>query len=249
MNDIVSIITPCYNSEDFLGETIKSVISQTYVYWEMIIVDDNSSDCSRKIIEGFASKEDRITPIFLDYNTGPAKARNVALSQAKGRYIAFLDSDDLWSSEKLERQIDFMEKSNIAFSFTTYTRIEQSGSKKLGDIIAPKVMSYKSYLSNTIIGCLTVMLDRNIIRNIRMKDLRSSHDMALWLDIMKQGFRAYGLNQNLARYRVVETSNTAQKWRAAIDVWFVYRRVEKLNLIYSLYCFIGYVFNAIKKRI
>jgi len=249
MNDLVSIITPCYNSAKFLKETIDSVLIQTYPYWEMIIIDDNSRDSSREIIEGVILKENRIKSIYLNENIGPAAARNVGFKEAKGKYIAFLDSDDLWMSNKLEEQIAFMQTNKIAFSFTTYTRINEKGDKRLSTIVAPKLMSYDSYLFNTIIGCLTVILDREEIGDFKMQDLRSSHDMVLWLEIMKKGFNAYGLNQDLAQYRVVKTSNTAQKWKAALEVWIIYRTVEKLSVSYSLYYFFGYVFHAIKKRL
>ena len=247
-NNLVSIITPSYNSAKFIKDCINSVASQTYKEWEMIIVDDCSTDDSRQLITKYAKKDNRIKVILLEENVGAAAARNIAIKESEGKYIAFLDSDDLWKKNKLEKQLSFMKENNIAFSFTSYQPISENGIEKYSIIKAPYQMDYHSYLKNTIIGCLTVVIDRDKTGNFKMQNIRSSHDMALWLLIMKRGFSAYGLNENLAYYRIVSTSNTSKKWKAAREVWSVYRRVEKLNLLYSTICFVGYVYNAIKKR-
>jgi len=248
-NNLVSIITPSYNSSRFIVECVNSVISQTFQNWEMIIVDDCSNDNSKDIISVLSAKDERIKSILLEENTGAAEARNIAIMKAKGKYIAFLDSDDIWNEDKLEKQIAFMNEKDIAFSFTSYQPISEDGKTKYSVIIASKKMSYHSYLKNTIIGCLTVIIDKEKTGDFQMPNIRSSHDMALWLLIMKRGFSAYGLDENLAYYRIVSTSNTSKKWKAAKEVWDVYRKQEKLNILYSIYCFIGYAFNAIKKRV
>lgn len=248
MNKLVSIITPSYNSSKFIEECIESVLSQSYSEWEMIIVDDYSNDKSKDIISEFSAKDGRIKPIFLEKNVGAAEARNVAIRQAKGKYIAFLDSDDLWKNNKLEKQLSFMNDKNIAFSFTSYQPISENGIDKYSVIKVPNQIDYHSYLKNTIIGCLTVIIDKEKTGEFQMPNIRSSHDMALWLLIMKRGFTAYGLKENLAYYRIVSTSNTSKKWKAAKEVWDVYRKVERLNIVYSAICFVGYVFNALKKR-
>ena len=249
MNSIVSIITPSYNSEKFIKTCVESVIAQTYINWEMIIVDDASQDASKEKIILLSHNEPRIKTIFLDKNIGAAQARNIAIRQAKGQYIAFLDSDDLWESQKLEKQVSFMSKHKIGFSFTTYQLISEDGLHDLNIIKAPSKVTYPSYLKNTIIGCLTVVIDREKIGDFEMPDIRSSHDMALWLQIMRGGVAAYGLDENLAKYRVVSSSNTGDKIKAAKDVWKVYRELEKLSFLYSFWCFVNYVFFAIKKRI
>jgi len=249
MSDLVSIIIPSFNSSKFIEECMKSVLIQTYTNWEMIIVDDCSKDNSRELILDLESKDKRITSILLKNNYGSAEARNIAIRQAKGKYIAFLDSDDIWNEDKLEKQIAFMSKNNIVFSFTSYQQISEDGIEKYSIMKAPKEITYHSYLKNTIIGCSTVVIDKDNSGEFDMPSIRSSHDMALWLLIMKRGFSAYGLNENLAYYRIVSTSNTSRKWKAAKDVWDVYRKEEDLNILYSIYCFLGYAFNAIKKRI
>lgn len=249
MSSLVSIITPSYNSSKFIKDCVASVFSQTYKNWEMIIVDDCSKDNSKEIISELSTKDKRIKPIFLEKNVGAAEARNAAIRQSKGKYVAFLDSDDLWNPKKLEKQLSFMYENEIAFSYTNYQFISENGDNLLNIISAPDKMTYDSYLKNTIIGCLTVIIDKEKSGEFEMPNIRSSHDMALWLLIMKRGFSAYGLDENLARYRIVSTSNTASKWHAAKDVWKVYRQIEKLSFIYSAWCFVWYAFNALKKRI
>ena len=249
MSSLVSIITPSYNSSKFIKDCVASVFSQTYKNWEMIIVDDCSKDNSKEIISELSTKDKRIKPIFLEKNVGAAEARNTAIRQSKGKYVAFLDSDDLWNPKKLEKQLSFMKENEIAFSYTTYQFMSENCEDLSNIISAPEKMTYHSYLRNTIIGCLTVIIDREKSGEFEMPNIRSSHDMALWLLIMKRGFSAYGLDENLAKYRVVSSSNTSNKLKAAKEVWYVYRIVEKLNVFYALICFLGYALNAIRKRI
>lgn len=245
----VSIISPCYNSSRFIKETIESVIAQTYQDWEMIIVDDCSKDNSVEIILGYTEKEKRIKLIKSEKNVGAAEARNIALREAQGRFIAFLDSDDLWYPKKLELQLKYMLSKDIAFSFSAYDQIDEKGNKLNRIISVPEKIGYAGYAMNTIIGCLTVVIDKNKTGYFEMPLIRSSHDMALWLLIMKRGFKAYGFNQTLASYRVLQSSNTSNKWKAAKDVWKVYRKIEKINIISSSLYFICYTFNAIRKRV
>ena len=249
MNNLVSIITPSYNSEKFIKDCVNSVLCQTYTNWELLIVDDYSKDNSRDVISLLSLKDERIKSIFLEENVGAAAARNIAIKESNGRYIAFLDSDDIWKSDKLEKQLSFMKENDIAFSFSTYQLMSEDGKNLTNVIKAPQKMTYHSYLKNTIIGCLTVIIDREKTGDFEMPNIRSSHDMALWLLIMKRGFSAYGLDENLAYYRIVSNSNTSKKWKAAKEVWEVYRKVEKLNFFYSMCNFVGYAFNAVKKRI
>lgn len=240
---------PAYNSARFIAESIKTVIAQTYTNWELLITDDCSKDDTYNIMKNFAEKDARILIYQTPQNSGAAAARNISLSHATGRYIAFLDSDDLWVPNKLEKQIDFMKKNNIAFSFSDYDVIKEDGTKTNHVIHAPKMIGYHGYLRNTIIGCLTVIIDKSMTGDFTMPLIKSSHDMALWLLIMKRGFKAYALQETLAHYRLVSTSNSSKKWRAAKDVWKVYRNIEHINPLYSAFCFAGYTINAILKRL
>jgi len=249
MNNLVSIITPSYNSKKFIKDTIASVLAQSYKNWEMLIVDDCSLDGSPEYIHNLIKNEDKIKLIKLEKNVGAAMARNKALEIAAGRYIAFLDSDDIWKPEKLEKQLAFMQKNNYAFTFTAYKPFSEHGDSFFKVIDVPNQIDYSGYCKNTIIGCLTVIIDKEITGDFRMKDIRSSHDMALWLEIMKRGYLAYGLNSNLAGYRLVSTSNTSKKYQAALEVWQVYRDIEQLPLWKCSYYFMYYVYNALKKRL
>ncbi|WP_270488384.1 glycosyltransferase family 2 protein [Butyricimonas synergistica] len=249
MEDLVSIIMPSYNSSRFIGESISSVLKQSYTNWELLIVDDCSRDDSIEVVNRYVEKDCRVKLISLTCNVGAAKARNVALETAKGRFIAFLDSDDIWRDDKLEYQVSYMLERNIPFSFSSYDIMKEDGVKLNKIVKVPFKLSYSHYLRNTIIGCLTVVIDRNVVGDFRMPIIRSSHDMALWLLIMKRGFEAYGIEECLATYRIVATSNTSKKWKAAKDVWKVYRNIEHLSIFYSMYCFCGYAFNAIYKRV
>jgi teichuronic acid biosynthesis glycosyltransferase TuaG len=244
----ISIITPAYNAF-YIEETIQSVLKQTYTNWEMIVVDDNSKDDTVERVKKHQNTDERIMLMPLEQNVGPAEARNIALRAAKGNFVAFLDSDDMWGKEKLEKQLRFMLQNNHAFTFHGYNVVSEDGKNIVGTIQVPEKINYRQYLRNTIIGCLSVMIDIEKTGKIQMPLIRSSHDMALWLDVLKRGYEAYGMQEVLASYRLVSSSNTAKKLKAAKDVWKVYRDIEKLNFFYSLFNFAGYAFNATKKRL
>ncbi|WP_417189864.1 glycosyltransferase family 2 protein [Bacteroides sp.] len=245
---LVSVIMPSYNASRFIAESINSVLLQTYVHWELLIVDDCSKDNSVEVIQKFADIDSRVKLFPLKENVGAAAARNIAIEHAQGRYIAFLDSDDVWNENKLRIQLSFMEQNSYAFTFSDYYVMEEDG-RKTGNIVrVPASLTYHQYLRNTIIGCLTVIIDKKQIGDFKMPLIKSSHDMALWLLIMKRGFMAYGLKEVLAGYRLVSTSNTAKKWKAAKDVWKVYRKIEGVSVVYAAYCFCGYVLHAVLKR-
>lgn len=243
----VSIIMPAYNSGQFIGESIRSVLAQTYKDWELLIADDCSTDNTASIVAAF--DDPRIHYQRNAHNMGAAQTRNNAIRQAKGRYIAFLDSDDLWTPDKLEKQIAFMETNGYAFTFADYQIINEDGSPQNKILHMPVSLSYHQYLRNTAIGCLTVVIDRQQTGDFLMPNIKSSHDMALWLLIMRRGFKAYAFPECVASYRLVSTSNTAKKWKAAQDVWRVYRDLEQLNLVYAAFCFCGYALHAVLKRI
>lgn len=245
--ELVSIIMPSYNCGRFIAEAINSVLAQTYSNWELLIVDDCSKDETKDIVGSYA--DSRIHYQCNSHNMGAAQTRNNALKIAKGRYIAFLDSDDLWTPDKLEKQICFMEQHHYAFTFADYQIIQEDGTPLNKVLHMPASMTYHQYLRNTAIGCLTVMIDKEQTGYFEMPDIKSSHDMALWLLIMKRGFAAHSIPECLASYRIVTTSNTAKKWKAAKDVWRVYREIEHLNIFHSAICFFGYAWHAVIKRL
>ena len=247
--NLVSIITPSYNSANYIKETIGSVIAQTYQNWEMIIVDDCSTDTSLNVINEYLHKDHRIKLVSLKSNVGAAEARNAALNTAKGRFIAFLDSDDVWLPQKLEIQVAIMLKNNFPITFTEYGVFNEDLSKYKYTIKIPDTINYTGYLKSTIIGMSTAIINREMIGSFSFYNIRSRQDAYLWITLLKRNFIAYGVHENLTKYRLRETSISANKIQAAKKVWFLYYNLEKLGLIKSSYYFLHYAFNALKKRI
>lgn len=237
--DKVSVITPSYNSSSHIAETIRSVINQSYSNWEMIIVDDCSTDNSIDLIQSFIDQDSRIKLIKLSENSGAAIARNTAIKAAEGRYIAFLDSDDLWHSIKLEKQIQYMKDKNIAFSFSSYEKIDENG-LPFGVAYIPKKVNYHKLLKTNVIGCLTAMYDAEKLGKIYMPLNTRREDFAAWLFILKKINYAYGIDEVLAQYRVHDSQSSAKKIKMARENWNLYRNIEKLNYFKSIYYFSHY---------
>ena len=244
MSELVTIITPSYKSERFIAQTIESVLAQTYENWEMIVVDDVSLDNSNEIIEEYCKKDSRIKLIKLEQNSGAAVARNRAIEEAKGRYIAFLDADDMWKPEKLEKQIDFMQKNNYSFTYTAYEKVDEFG-KVFGKMGIPSQVSYSDLLKTCVIGCLTVIYDAEKLDKVYMPLIRKRQDFGLWLKILKKVDFAYGINESLAFYTVRDDSISANKKSAAYFTWKLYRDIEKLNLLKAGYYFSHYAIRGI----
>lgn len=244
--ELVSIITPNYNSEKFIAETIDSVLSQTYSNWEMIIVDDVSSDKGIEIAQKYINCDDRIKLIKLEKNSGPAVARNRAIEEAKGRYIAFLDADDLWSPKKLETQISFMNKRQCGLSYTSYNLINEDG-VSLGKFIVPGHISYTDLLKTNSIGCLTAMYDTEVIGKTYFPNIIKKQDFALWLQILQRIDRAEGVIESLATYRIRKVSVSSNKIKNTVFIWKIFREHIQLNLGKSIYYFIHYTVNGLKK--
>lgn len=246
---LVSVITPAYNAERFIGETIESVLAQTYSNWEMIIVDDASTDRTVEIVQSYVKRDERIKLYQLEKNSGSGVARNRAMDLAKGSFIAFLDSDDLWMPEKLEKQITFMLENDIAFSFTKYVRMKEDGTVTNAVTDAPSVVTYDDLMKHCVIGCLTVVIDRTKIGEERMLEIRTRQDYVFWLTLTKKGFNAYGLPEVLAKYRLVENSISSNKLKAARQNWRVYYEIEDQPLWKSIWYFTNYAFRSVKNII
>lgn len=245
---LVSIITPMYNAEKTIAQTIESVLLQTYSNWEMIIMDDCSTDKSAKIVEEYLKKDFRIQYYRAEKNSGVANAREDAISRAKGHYLAFLDSDDLWKKDKLRRQIELMQKENIPFCYSAYEVIDKKGKIIKKKRKVPVVADYKKLLKGNFIPCLTVVVEREVLLNRNIPKI-SHEDYAMWLMILKTGIKAYGINEVLASYRINRKSISANKWKSAKWTWTIYYRQEKLPLFRCLFYFANYALYAIKKRI
>ena len=199
MDDLVSIIMPSYNTERFISETIRSVLAQTHANWELLTVDDMSTDRSDEAVAPFLS-DPRIRYLKNDRNRGAAFSRNRALREAKGRWIAFLDSDDLWEPEKLEKQIRFMKEKRCAFSYTNYREIDENSEPTGVEVTGPKKITKTGMYNYCWPGCLTVMYDANAIGLIQIKEIEKNNDYAMWLQAAERA-DCYLLDENLARYR------------------------------------------------
>ena len=245
-NDLISIIMPAYNAEKYIAESIVSVINQTYSFWELLIINDCSQDMTLQAIDKYVETDKRIKLIDLETNFGVAEARNIGINAAKGRYIAFLDSDDFWLPTKLARQIEFMKGKKAEFSYTQYKQFIDSVEECGSLIDVDEKVTYKSLLKGNIIGCLTVMIDRYYIHTIEMPKERHE-DYISWLNILKQGFCAYGIKEDLARYRKSSKSLSGNKFKSLLWTWQVYNKTQKLSFGESSYYFIYYVLKGIRK--
>lgn len=243
---LVSVITPLYNAERFISETIKSVQNQTYTNWEMIIVNDQSSDKGVELVKVFQKDDERIILLENDKNEGAAVSRNKAIEAAKGRFIAFLDSDDLWLPEKLDTQVKFMLEKDVAFSFATYEKVDMDGNK-FGQIDVPEKVDYYSLLKTCSVGCLTAVYDSEKLGKVYMPNIRKRQDYGLWLRILKMIPHGFGINIPLAKYRVRKDSISGNKFSAAKYQWNVYRNVEQLGLLKSVYYFTYYTIYGFVK--
>lgn len=251
MEEMVSIIVPVFNGEKFINDTIKTVQEQTYQNWELLLVNDCSTDKSKEIIEKQIKKDDRIKLITLERNSGAAIARNTGIEKAKGKYIAFLDADDIWDKEKLEKQINFIKKGNYTFAYTGYEFADEEGNKTGKIVKVPESLTYKEALKNTTIFTSTVIFNVEILgkESIKMPNVRRGQDTATWWKVLKTGVIAYGLNKNLSLYRRSSDTLSSNKIKALKRTWNLYRNVEKLSFIKSFYYFCWYCFNAVKRRI
>ena len=244
--DLVSVIMPAYNAARFIDETAASVIAQTYTNWELLVVDDCSKDDTRAHLARLAALDPRIKPIYQEKNGGPARARNAALRAARGVYLAYLDADDVWLPQKLERQIAFMRERKTGLSYTAFRRMTFQG-EQLGELrpLTPS-LTYADLLKNTAIVTSTVVIDRRITGDFEMP-ITYYDDFATWLLILKRGHVAYGLDEDLLRYRIVVASVSRNKSKSAKMVWRTYRDIEKLSLPHSAWCFAHYAWRAFRK--
>ncbi len=237
---------PAYHSEGTIAESIASVQAQTIPDWELVIVDDASTDRTREVAESLAVGDYRIRVVPQDANYGVARARNAGLKVARGRYIAFLDSDDLWLPEKLECQLRFMKDSGCAFSYTAYRRFWHDNG--ISDLVkVPPRINYSDLLKGNAIPCLTVMIDRQQIPNFEMPSI-PHEDYACWLQILRCGTEAQGLLKDLARYRVSNSSLSGRKQRSAAWTWRIYRDLEKLSFPHAVWCFAHYSARGVYKH-
>lgn len=246
--ELVSIIVPVYNASRFIENTIDTVMNQTYQNFELIFVDDLSTDDSMRKIKKY--QDERIKIISLEKKGMAAGARNRGILEAQGEYICYLDADDLWDKDKLLKQITFMKEHSCAFSFTGYEFASELGIPIGKKVFIPSRLNYKQAIKNTTIFTSTVMFNMNYItkEEIFMPNIKSE-DTASWWNILKHGYIAYGLNEILVLYRRSDHTLSSNKIEAIKRIWNLYRNHEKLNLPYSIICFICYAYHAVLRRV
>lgn len=248
---MVSIVVPVYNAARYIRKTIDMVCEQTYKDWELILVDDASADNSAEIISDIIeSSGKRIRLIRKERNAGAAEARNTGIDASAGRYIAFLDADDVWMPDKLEKQIAFMDKTGASFAFHSY-EFGNELARATGKIVhVPETMKFRQALSRTVIFTSTVMFDTEKIdmEIIHMPDV-PSEDTATWWRILKSGIIGYGLDENLAIYRRPPKSLSSNKLVAIERIWFLYRNIANLSVLESLFYFGGWALRATLRRL
>ena len=247
MNDLVSIIMPSYNTERYIGDSIRSVLAQTYSDWELIIVDDCSTDRTDDIVGGFLH-DTRIRYIKNEKNSGAAMSRNRALREARGRWIAFLDSDDLWLPDKLEHQIDFMEQHGYSFSYTKYREIDEQSNNLKKIVSGPKKITRMGMYLYCWPGCLTVMYDANVVGLIQINDMKKNNDYAMWLKVCKKS-SCYFLDEALSLYRKRVGSISNHGYAHMIQWHYrLFRHAEEMNPLSAFFCTcVNLFFGVIKK--
>ncbi len=233
---LVSIITPCYNSAKYIGETIESVLNQNYTNWEMIIVDDISTDNTVEVVRNYQKKDERIKFYVLSEKGGASLARNKAIKESKGKYIAFLDSDDVWKKEKLSKQVEFMENHNYDFTYHNYELIDENSNPLKVLRLSPKSISYKRALIGCSIGCLSAMYNCEKVGKIKIKRLDKRNDDAMWFKILEKCNNGYLLNENLALYRIGNNSISSGSKLKLLKYHFkLYRVIQEYSIILSLF--------------
>lgn len=251
---LVSIIMPLYNALPYLHETIGSIIAQTYQNWELIIVDDCSTDASAEVARGYVPSDSRISLYESEVNGGAGKARTLCLDHVRGSYVAFMDSDDTWFPEKLERQLAFMRSSGAGMCFVSYETVDASGAHR-NYVHVPETITYSEFLKNTITCSHTIMFD---LTQVPLDALRCPEhdgtfdfpeDMVVWLQVLKTGIVGHGLDEVLAQYRKHGESRSSNKFRAVSRTWNAYRKIEKLSVPRSLHCLFWQLFHAVLKRV
>ena len=234
MNDLVSVIMPSYNTADYIAESIRSVLAQTYPYWELIIVDDCSSDQTDEVVASF--DDCRIRYFKNEKNSGAAVSRNRALREAGGKWIAFLDSDDLWMPDKLEKQIGFMEERLASFSYTRYEEIDSGGNRTGVMVSGPKRITKRGMYRFCWPGCLTVMYDREAVGLIQIADIKKNNDYAMWLKVCRKA-NCFLLDETLARYRRGRTGSVSTHSIRTMIGWHyrLFREAEEMGAVKSLW--------------
>lgn len=243
----VSVVMPAYNCEKYIEAAIRSVISQTFTDWELIVIDDGSSDSTREIIDRLAAEDSRILSLPNEKNMGVAATRNRGIDISRGSYIALLDSDDVWRENKLTRQMELAESSDSDLVYCSYGIIDEDGNNLCSDFIVREVADYESTLTRTEISCSTALLSRKLVENFRFSTEFYHEDLVLWLEILRAGYTARGVDETLADYRVSKGSRASNKLKSAFERYKVFRVQMREPFFRSVGLIIKYAFLALKK--
>lgn len=244
---LVSIITPTYNSAQYIRETVASVRAQSHQNWEHIIVDDCSSDNTADVLQELAAEDSRVQIILLEENGGSGVARNKGIEQAKGHYLTFIDSDDIWFPHFIETNIRTLKEQKCSFTFATYRRSNEQLEFVYSDFVVPQKVTYTDILKTNSISCLTAFVDMHSLGKEYMPDIRKRQDMGLWLKYLKKTSYAYGIQEPLAIYRIRSTSLSRKKSALLRSQWEFYRRIEGMNVFKSLYYMICWAYYGFRK--
>lgn len=243
----VSIVMPAYNAEEHIEEAINSVISQTYENWELLVIDDCSSDRTAEVAKAFEKIDSRIHVFRNSKNIGVAQTRNHGIDVAKGEWVALLDSDDFWHKEKLERQLKAANESNADIIYCSYTLVDKNG-EHLKDYIVPEKASYKYILKENVLSCSTVLIRHSALEKHRFNEAYYHEDYALWLELLRAGYKAQACREVLSNYRIAQGTRSSNKLNSAKNRWIVYRKAEKLSFMESVWAFIGYAYYGLIKH-
>lgn len=244
---LISIVTPCYNASEFISQTIESVLSQSYSDWEMIIVDDHSTDQSADIVKSYSDKDDRIVLLSTERNTGsPAIPRNIGIDNSKGKYIALLDADDIWYPNKLADQLSLMQSKRCRISYTNGEMMDENGNI-LREMKKAEWVDYRRTLKRNELSCSSVMFEKESIGDLRFEN-RPKEDFVFWIQLMnKTGLKAYNTNSVLYAYRLVDNSRSRNKTNIMRQQWQVLRKAAGLNVFDAAYCFCCWALRNVKK--
>lgn len=248
MDELVSIIMPSYNTAQYISESIRSVQMQTYTNWELLIVDDNSTDDTDHVVKEYLADK-RIRYLKNDHNSGAALSRNKALRESKGRWIAFLDSDDLWIPEKLEKQLNFMNENKYHFSYTDYEEIDENGKTRGIKVTGPDKITRTGFFNYCWPGCLTVMYDKNYVGEVQVADIRKNNDYAMWLAVSRNA-ACHLLHENLARYRKRNGSISNHGYLSLVKWHYrLFREAENEDVLIAAFNTLRNLFFGVIKKI
>lgn len=244
---VVTVIIPAYNAAQYIEETVKSVVNQTVTEWELIVVDDHSADETCEIVRQLAAGDRRIRLFCNEVNQGVAKTRNCALEQVRGQYVAFLDSDDIWYPDKLEKQLNLLKTECADFSYTSYRLVTAEENAWIGDYLVPEETSLKDMLGQNRIGCSTVLMRRELADRYRFSDEFYHEDYVLWLQMLRQGVKMVGLRDIMVDYRYSPVSRAGNKLASAMHRWQIYRGYLRLSWRQSVWYLLLYAVAGLKK--